>query len=69
MNVEHFFKTVLPDLIENYEHYPIIDIDSNVYRGNYSLILKAIRMAHDIGMKRGINTVEASIFNPYARNN
>jgi hypothetical protein len=69
MEPDRFFNKILTKIIGQREYYPIISRGGNSYNGNYSLIMKAIKIAYEKGHKEGVRKTEAGMFNEYALQN
>lgn len=69
MEPDKFLNKILPNIISQREYYPIISRGANIYNGNYSLVLKAIKIAYDRGEKDGIMKAERNAFNKFAMQN
>lgn len=71
MRADRFFHRKLPLVIDRDfgEEFPLIFEETNLYKGNISLIYKIIDLAYELGFDNGISTERMRMFHPDALNN
>ena len=69
MSAEYFFRSLIPTIMGQKEKYPFMDKKMNLYKGDFSLILKAIDIAYKSGYDQGCMNTEELILNQTLRKN